>query len=100
MTRDEFTNKVKEVRSNLTDEALAGDLLTEIFEGVTNVFESNTTLNNQVDEYVKSNENLRESNMKLFLKLGDESDKTDPDAGSPEPEPQPEKRKFEDLFKD
>ena len=69
MDREEFADKIKSVRENIGDEAVASELLTEIFDGVDEFINRHETTVNQNEELTNANEKLRASNMDLMLRI-------------------------------
>lgn len=100
MDKDAFLEKIKEVGSFETPEEMRAGLA-EISQGVSEVFDSNTTLTEQHDNDLKEMEAIRQANMKLFTQLGTEKtpkEQTEEQTGLKQ-EPV-ERRKFENLFDD
>lgn len=100
MDKEAFLEKIKEVGSFETPEEMRAGLA-EISQGVSEVFDSNTTLTEQHDNDLKEMEAIRQANMKLFTQLGTEKtpkEQTEEQTGLKQ-EPV-ERRKFENLFDD
>ena len=100
MDKDTFLEKIKEVGSMETAEEMRAGLA-EIQNGVSEVYDSNITLQEQHEHDTVEMEAIRQANMKLFTQLG--TDKTpakqvEEETGLKQ-EPV-ERRKFENLFND
>lgn len=92
MDKQEFLNKITEIGS-CEDEVSRRELLTELSDEGTKLFDRNAELDSSNRQLSDDNEKLRSANMKLFLKVGESRQ---PEA---DPDTQPtEKRKFSDLF--
>lgn len=100
MDKDTFLEKIKEVGSYETAEEMRAGLA-EIQNGVSEIYDSNTSLKEQHERDTIEMEAIRSANMKLFTQLG--SDRTPAKQAEEETglkqEPV-ERRKFEDLFDD
>lgn len=100
MDKDTFLEKIKEVGSFETPEEMRAGLA-ELKEGVSEIFDSNSTLTEQHENDLKEMEAIRQANMKLFTQLGTEKspkEQTEEQTGLKQ-EPV-ERRKFENLFDD
>lgn len=100
MDKDSFLEKVKEIGTlESAEEMRAG--LAELQNGVSEVFDTNTTLKEQHEHDTIEMEAIRQANMKLFTQLG--TDKTPAKQAEEQTglkqEPV-ERRKFENLFDD
>lgn len=97
MTIEEFNSVLTEIMTNISDVGIVSTLLEKIREAFATNFkyleEEQTNVINLKEEI----DSLRESNMNLFLKLGNEvtGNNTNPD---PDPDPDPEPPSFDDLF--
>lgn len=100
MDKDSFLEKVKEIGTlESAEEMRAG--LAELQNGVSEIFDTNTTLKEQHEHDTIEMEAIRQANMKLFTQLGTETtpaQQTEEQTGLKQ-EPV-ERRKFEDLFDD
>lgn len=98
MNKSEFLSKVAEI-GTCEDEATRREMLAELQDGVSEVYDTNETLTETNATLTGNNEKLREANMKLFLRVGESKDSKDvhKDTTGIEGE-QEEKLKFEDLF--
>lgn len=98
MDKETFLEKVKEI-GTIEDDVQRRTLLTELTDGVSDIFDSNITLKEENEKYIEDNEKLRSANMQLFLRVG--ADKTESEIKNNqigETEQEKEPRKFEDLF--
>lgn len=97
MTVEEFNSVLTEIMTNISDVGVVSTLLEKIREGFASTFTALEDERNNVINLKEEVTSLRESNMNLFLKLGDEvtGTNTNPD---PDPDPDPEPVKFDDLF--
>ena len=100
MDKETFLQTIKDI-GTCEDEVERRTKLTELSEGVVNIFDSNSDLESQNTKYQEEMEKLREANMQLFLRVG--SNKTEEQVkedktGIKEDEKEP--RKFADLFDD
>lgn len=98
MDKDTFNNKIKEIGEFETVEEMRAGLA-EISDGVNEVYDNNTTLNEQHDKDQKEMEAIRQANMKLFQRMG--TDKTPEKQMEDETglkQEKVERRKFEDLL--
>lgn len=100
MDKDSFLEKVKEIGTLETAEEMRAGLA-ELQNGVSEVFDTNTTLKEQHEHDTIEMEAIRQANMKLFTQLG--TDKTPAKQAEEQTglkqEPV-ERRKFENLFDD
>ena len=105
MDKATFLKKIKEI-GTCEDDAQRRVLLTEINDEVSNVFDENenlktanedlTTLN---DQFKNDNETLRQANMKMFLKIGEDKPEGETTKNSTGiTNPVEDKKNFEDLF--
>ena len=94
LTRDELLEKLTNIGTS-QDEAERRTLLTEITDDLTSVYDSNETLTQANAKFEADNKKLQEHNMKLFLKL---SDQTKPVPKTEEQTKPREIRKFEKEF--
>lgn len=100
MDRAEILSAIDNI-GTCEDEGQRRTLLDSLRDNVNTVFDENENLTKQNNNYVTANENLRQSNMDLFLQLGEKKSKketTKTDTGIDDDGPEP--RKFEDLFND
>ena len=100
MDKNAFLEKIKEI-GTIEDDVQRRTLLTELTEGVSNIFDSNITLQEENKKYMDDNEKLRSANMQLFLRVG--ADKTQEEIKTSqvgEIEEDKEPRRFENLFDD
>jgi len=92
MKAEDFKAKTAEIMANLTDQAKVSILLAELNEDYDAETVTKTTAIATAEKLVKDNENLRSTNMQLFLKVG-EPLKTEPTKTVEDDKP-----KYEDLF--
>lgn len=100
MDKDSFLEKVKEIGTLETAEEMRAGLA-ELQNGVSEVFDTNTTLKEQHEHDTIEMEAIRQANMKLFTQLGTDktpAKQTEEQTGLKQ-EPV-ERRKFENLFDD
>lgn len=99
MDKEKFLQAITEI-GTCEDEVERRTKLTELSEGVVNIFDSNSRLESENTKYQEDNEKLREANMQLFLRVG--SNKTEEElkedkTGIKKEEEKPP-RKFSELF--
>ena len=94
MDKTEFLNKITEI-GTCEDDATRRALLTEINDGVSEVFDNVATLTETNENLTKNNNDLLEKNMQLFLRVSTQKAPADPDPSGAETKPV---RKYEDLF--
>lgn len=99
MDKNQFLEMVKEI-GTIEDDVERRTKLTELTDGVSSIFDTNSALEEKNKQYVEDNEKLRSANMQLFLRVG--ADKSDDEIRKEETgtEKEPEPRKFKDLFDD
>lgn len=98
MDKETFLQAITEI-GTCEDEVERRTKLTELSEGVVNIFDSNSRLESENTKYQEDNEKLREANMQLFLRVG--SNKTEEELKEDKTgikEEVKEPRKFKDLF--
>ena len=97
MTIEEFNGVLTEIMTNISDVGIVSTLLEKIREAFANNFKHLEEEQTNVINLKEEIDSLRESNMNLFLKLGNEvtGNNTNPD---PDPDPDPEPPSFDDLF--
>jgi hypothetical protein len=89
---EEFKAKTAEILQNLTDQAKVSTLLAELTEHNDDFVVESTTNKTTAEKLTADNEKLRQANMTLFLKVGEQKpneDKKPPADQTP---------KYEDLF--
>jgi len=91
---EEFKAKTAEILQNLSDQAKVSTLLAELTEHNDDAVGEVTTSKTTAEKLTSDNEKLRQANMSLFLKVGEQ--KTDPQQTKQE-DTTP---KFENLFDD
>lgn len=98
MDKEKFLEVIKEI-GTCEDEVERRTKLTELSEGVVNIFDSNSDLESKNIKYQEEMEKLREANMQLFLRVG--SNKTEEEVKEDKTgikEEVKEPRKFSELF--
>ena len=98
MDKETFLQTIKDI-GTCEDEVERRTKLTELSDGVVNIFDSNIELETKNKEYLEGMEKLREANMQLFLRVG--SNKTEEEIKEEKTgikEEAKEPRKFSDLF--
>lgn len=98
MDKETFLQTIKDI-GTCEDEVERRTKLTELSDGVVNIFDSNIELESKNKEYLEGMEKLREANMQLFLRVG--SNKTEEEIKEEKTgikEEVKEPRKFSDLF--
>ena len=95
MTKDEFITKLTTIGTS-QDEAERRTLITELTDDAVSIFDANETLTQANSKYAEDNKKLQEHNMRLFLKVSDQSKPT-PQVEEPKPT---ENLKYENLFND
>lgn len=98
MDKDQFLEIINNI-GTIEDETERRELLTQLKDNVSDIFDTNESLNSENTKFKEDNEKLRSANMKLFLRVG--ADKSEDDikkdqVGENDKENNP--RKFEDLF--
>lgn len=94
MTREEHTNLIREIRLNLGDEGKVAEMLSDLSDAFNAEVSVKETIINENENLKAANESLRESNMKLFLKVGVQTDSETESIRKEEPK----KLEFKDLF--
>lgn len=83
----------------IEDEVERRELLTQLSETVTTVFDENEKAKATAEKYITENEKLREYNNKLFLRIGEQRTPEEIKKNSTGvKEDKQEPRKFENLF--
>lgn len=101
MTREEHTAKIREIQEKIkeTDDGSITEMLADISDDYGTTLGVIDTLTLENTKLKNDNENLRDTNMRLFLKVGEEvidaKNKNSEEAGTSEEE---EKVEIEDLF--
>ena len=81
------------------DEAERREQLSTLSEELTGLCDSNTAITQERDTLLANNEKLRDANMKLFLRVGEEKDAASQKQDETGIKDKPEtKREFADLF--
>lgn len=99
MTKEEFTQKVQEITSNLEDQGKVTSLLTELTKEYENVFDDKTNLTTMNETLTTKNQELKDYNMKLFMQVTTDNKTSDNNLPlDPPGNKEEDKLKFEDLF--
>lgn len=93
MTREEHTKLIREIRNSLNDEGKVTDLLTQLSDDYEATLTTVENVQSDAEAIKKANESLRDTNMRLFLKVG-----SDPKDEPPVEET--EELSSEELLKD
>lgn len=93
MKKDEFIQQIQAI-GTCENEADRRTMLSELQEHVTADYDQLETLTNSNKQLTDDNENLRKSNLQLFLKIGS---KNKPEETGLETEPEKD-LKYENLF--
>ena len=91
MDKAEFLAKIQEI-GTCEDDATRRTMLTDLQDGITNVFDQNEQLTEDNQKQKEKINSLYEDNMKLFLRVGEDKQ---PEDLPKDPEP---KLSFENLF--
>ena len=93
MNKQDFQNRINEIGS-LEDAAQMRTQLAGLVDDVAAVFDSNEELAQQNQQFATDNETLRNANMDLFLRLGEQRT---PEPPAPQPQ-EPLKLTFDALI--
>lgn len=96
MNKEKFTeimNQIKEKSSDETGEI--SNLLADLFDGFDGVYNERDTLKETNNELSTTNEALKEQNMKLYLRVGQPTDKSDASKSN---EGEDLEMSYDDLF--
>lgn len=95
MDKQEYTSKIMEIKklTHETDDGKIADLLSELSDGYGELAANFDDITLKNEKLSHDNESLRDTNMRLFLRVGQVNSGGDSDV-----EERTEKRKFEDLF--
>lgn len=97
MDKQEYLDRINAI-GTCEDEAERLKLLNSLRDDVCNIIDENSQLVEQNNNYVSVNENLRNTNMDLFLQLGEQKSREQVQKNETGQEPPKEKRTFENLF--
>jgi len=92
MDKTEFIKRIQAI-GTCEDDSNRLELLAQLQEDATPDYDRLTELEGTNNQLSSDNENLRQANMKLFLRLGENKEKDDPIKDEPK-----EKREFKNLF--
>ena len=93
MTQEEFTQHLRDIKLNLSDEGKVTELLANISDGFSEVVANANTVTQTNEQLTQDNESLRASNMQLFLRIGVPAEKDDKKQDE-----EPKKKSFDELF--
>lgn len=100
-TMEEFQKVLNDIRSNLDDTAKVTELLESASVDYSEMSKENSVLTTNNEKLIKDNDNLRNVNMDLFLKVGnqrsEENQKTE-NQNQETQETQDNKLSFDNLF--
>ena len=91
MKPEDFKQKASEILANLSDQAKVSEILTELTETYDNETTIKTTALSTAEKLNADNEKLRQANMNLFLKVGEQAPKEEKQKQDTTP-------KYADLF--
>lgn len=98
MDKEKFLEQITLIGTE-EDDIKRRELLAEMQEDISEIFDSNIKLEKENEELTNDNENLRSANMKLFLKVGEQKPDSEVIQSKTGIKQEPvTKRKFEDLF--
>lgn len=93
MDKSKIIEKITEI-GTCEDDVTRRELLATLQEEVCSDYDAHAQLVTSHEKLTQDNENLRATNMRLFLKIGDSNKpKTDTDL-----DPVPDRKEFKDLF--
>lgn len=101
MTKEEFTQKIQEITDNLSDQGKVTSVLTELYSEYEKVFDENENTKTLNDTLTTKNQELKEYNLELFMKVGKQEDTTKTNTSlneNGEGDGKEPTLKFEDLF--
>lgn len=94
MDRTDALNLVNQLRTEIDNAETRDGLLTQITDAFGSAYDDLNKVTTERDELVTNNEQLRSANMKLFMEIGKEPEKTP----QPEEEEKTTKLEFKNLF--
>ena len=97
-TMEEFQKVLNDIRSNLDDTAKVTELLESVSLDYSEMSKENNTLSTNNEKLIKDNDNLRNVNMDLFLKVGSQRSEENQKSENQVQETQENKLSFENLF--
>ena len=97
ISKTDFLSKVQEI-GTCEDEARRRTLLTELTDGVSEVYDENETLSKANKSLTDSNEYLMEANTQLFQRTTSQA--TSSEETPPGTPPEQPKREYKNLFND
>lgn len=93
MKREEHTSIIRQIRENLSNEGMVSELLANLSDDYGTILAVNEDINNELSNLRAANENLRDTNMRLFLRVGESV----PQEDVQEPE-EPAKLSIEEMI--
>ena len=96
MKPEEFKETTQNIISNLNDQGKVSDYLTQLTDVYETTHTTNTSLQDAQTEKDKEIQALKDTNMKLFLKIQDQKQETQQENKTNESPP----KTYEDLVKD
>jgi phage gp46-like protein len=93
MKPEDFKAKTAEILSNLSDQAKVSTILAELTEDYDKEAVEKATVKSTAEKLTVDNEKLRQANMSLFLKVGEQKTNTEEKKQNEDTTP-----KFENLF--
>lgn len=97
MEKVDFLNRLTAIGS-CEDDVERRELLSALSEEASKDYDTLATLTTTNETLLNDNEKLRNANMKLFLRVGEEKDEADTKKNNTGVKDEPEKRNFSDLF--
>lgn len=96
MKKEEYTAKIMEIKEKIhdTDDGKITDLLADLSDDYGAVLAQIDEINLQNEKLKHDNDSLRESNMRLFLRIEKAPEENQPS------QKEPQKRTYENLFDD
>jgi phage gp46-like protein len=93
MKPEDFKAKTAEILSNLSDQAKVSTILAELTEDYDKEAVEKATVKSTAEKLTVDNEKLRQANMSLFLKVGEQKP-----TDTTKPPNEDKTAKYEDLF--
>ena len=96
---EEFQKVLNDIRTNLDDTAKVTELLESVSLNYSEMTKENNTLSANNEKLIKDNDNLRNVNMDLFLKVGNQrAESQSQENQSQENQSQEDRLSFDNLF--
>lgn len=96
-TKDEIQALIQSI-GTCEDEVQRREDLASLSEEFTSLYDTNETLTTTNQQLTADKESLRQANMKLFLRVGEEKTEEEIETNIYGNKPEKEKLKFDDLF--